>query len=1018
MPGTTVEELLSHGPWARRLAAALISDRNEADDLVQDTWVAAMRRPPSASGSTKAWIGRVMRNLASNRRREGVRRTDRESSVARSELQPSSDDVAQELEMHRALVDALASIDSDQARTIVRRYFHGLSSAEISREERVPESTVRNRLMRGLEALRGKLDSKYGNRSAWAALLLPLARRGQPIVASASAAGGGALVASALVKVVAAAILVAIGTIALRSWKEESNRTLAVAEARPVRSTSELQSTADVGGRSEVAVEGRSTDGTRPTGSRAVDLPSNEEAPSWLEARVLDPVGRPIEGASLLVVDRLDADEIEPSEAPRATSGADGRLRIQVRMSDRSRYANGMADRGRWMIRVRIGAHGCESVDLHPTVTTGDTSAMGNVTLRPGGTLRGRVVCPGAIPKRPYVGVVTPQLSMQERASIRFGLDRPSLAVARVHADGSYEFSGVPVGSYRVVTQVKFPGCFAACSEAIEVRAGEGTEVPDLVLEANPNTIRGRIVHADGSPVGDKVVEYKLLPVKLQTREDRFFLAADVDEATGEFVIDCSRAGNCDLYARDRGAGEGEAVLLDVPTGTDDVVLTLRPLAFIDLIVQDEKGAPIPRYKIAHQFADAGFGQSDTGPRPAGRSRVLVHAVPFHFTVSADGYGSQEFGPFDLDHFPCDLTVILPQATALRGRITDHGVPVNRAKVWLKRIAPPDQRIACNGFPCRFDEGFFDPESSVEDGRFILSPKGNGPFAILTQTPDHRTAESDSFEYQPMSGLPDLEVQIRGEGTLEGHVLAPPDSVAGTIVGISRGDGLTRTIVVSQDGAYRFADLDPGTWWIRRCETDFSSIGGSMYAAVAGFDPSLQQLQIVDGATTTFDLDLRDATCELQGHLRSTAACTDRWSLQLHPKGDLGGKDLHAELDGDGSFLVRPAVLGTHMLVLTDEGRDDRDQRIEDSLEIRRGSNEWSLDLPVGVLVGEAPPGTVLTHVWKNDRGTTCTTHFRSDGHGKFLVEGIPAGSGSIETLEGSIPVEVRAGETTRVEIR
>ena len=219
MPGTTVEELLSHGAWARRLAAALISDRHEADDLVQDTWVAAMKHPPAASGSPKAWIGRVMRNLASNRRRESARRIDREASVARTELQPSSDDVAQELEMHRALVDALASIDADQARTIVRRYFHGLSSAEIAREERVPESTVRNRLMRGLEALRAKLDSKYGNRNAWMAMFLPFANA-KPALAAVSPVA--AVTAGTVSKILLASVLVTFGAVELSRMRDSS----------------------------------------------------------------------------------------------------------------------------------------------------------------------------------------------------------------------------------------------------------------------------------------------------------------------------------------------------------------------------------------------------------------------------------------------------------------------------------------------------------------------------------------------------------------------------------------------------------------------------------------------------------------------------------------------------------------------------------------------------------------------------------------------------------------------------
>jgi hypothetical protein len=36
------ETLLEHATWLRRLAASLVGDPASADDLVQDTWVAAI----------------------------------------------------------------------------------------------------------------------------------------------------------------------------------------------------------------------------------------------------------------------------------------------------------------------------------------------------------------------------------------------------------------------------------------------------------------------------------------------------------------------------------------------------------------------------------------------------------------------------------------------------------------------------------------------------------------------------------------------------------------------------------------------------------------------------------------------------------------------------------------------------------------------------------------------------------------------------------------------------------------
>jgi hypothetical protein len=305
------------------------------------------------------------------------------------------------------------------------------------------------------------------------------------------------------------------------------------------------------------------------------------------------------------------------------------------------------------------------------------------------------------------------------------------------------------------------------------------------------------------------------------------------------------------------------------------------------------------------------------------------------------------------------------------------------------------------------------------DGRFSFAPDSTGPFAILVETAEHHTAESRSFEWQPGHALPEFDLQIQTGCELDGHVLVPAGaSAAGTIVGISRGDMSSRTTVVGQDGGYHFDGLAPGTWWIRRCETDFSSTGGQIYGYVQGFDPSLQQVEVLDGVTTTFDLDLKDVSCEVRGRLRSRLASTSHWTARFEPNSEMRQPDEHSELKNDGSFEIHPPTLGPWTLILTDEGREDRDQKIEQRLEIRRGTNEWNLELPVGAIEGDALPGAVLTHRWRNDRGTTCTTHFLVDAQGRFRVDGIPVGSGTIEVDGRTVPVEVTEGDTLGVSLR
>ena len=84
-----IESLLEHRQWVRRLARSLVADESRVDDLEQATWLAALRRP-ALWKNPRAWLGRVVRNLAYKSYRETGRRTRRERASAREEALPSA----------------------------------------------------------------------------------------------------------------------------------------------------------------------------------------------------------------------------------------------------------------------------------------------------------------------------------------------------------------------------------------------------------------------------------------------------------------------------------------------------------------------------------------------------------------------------------------------------------------------------------------------------------------------------------------------------------------------------------------------------------------------------------------------------------------------------------------------------------------------------------------------------------------------------------------------------------------
>src|SRR5437762_12345866 len=113
-----MEELLAHRQWVRALARRLAADESRADDLEQETWLAAVEAPPRDARSVRGWLGAVVRNLHRNERRGDFRRDRREAAVARREDEPTRDVVA-EAETQTLLVREVLALDEPYRATVL-----------------------------------------------------------------------------------------------------------------------------------------------------------------------------------------------------------------------------------------------------------------------------------------------------------------------------------------------------------------------------------------------------------------------------------------------------------------------------------------------------------------------------------------------------------------------------------------------------------------------------------------------------------------------------------------------------------------------------------------------------------------------------------------------------------------------------------------------------------------------------------------------------------------------------------
>ncbi len=209
-----------------------LADPADRDDVVQDVALAALERPPRASMAMPAWLAATVRNVVAKRLRSLTRRRAREQQSAVPERLPSTAELCARVELEEFLLRAVRELADPERAVVLLRFFEGKSAVEIARALGLGESTVRARLQRALERLRGRLDSQMGGtRHGWIALLAPWSLPGAATTGAAGGLAAGTLVgvtvwASKKVVAIAASLLVTVSLL-----------TIAVVEQRAARST-------------------------------------------------------------------------------------------------------------------------------------------------------------------------------------------------------------------------------------------------------------------------------------------------------------------------------------------------------------------------------------------------------------------------------------------------------------------------------------------------------------------------------------------------------------------------------------------------------------------------------------------------------------------------------------------------------------------------------------------------------------------------------------------------------------
>jgi RNA polymerase sigma-70 factor (ECF subfamily) len=167
------EEALQLSDQVFRVARRLVNSREEAEDLVQDTYARAFRSWQQYQPGTnlRAWLLRILTNLNIDRGRRVQRTPDvqpleegdyylynrLESSMA--DENPDEERVLERLSQN-AVVEALAEVPHDFRDVLVLVDIGEFSYAEAAQILDIPVGTVMSRLHRGRRILKQQLADK------------------------------------------------------------------------------------------------------------------------------------------------------------------------------------------------------------------------------------------------------------------------------------------------------------------------------------------------------------------------------------------------------------------------------------------------------------------------------------------------------------------------------------------------------------------------------------------------------------------------------------------------------------------------------------------------------------------------------------------------------------------------------------------------------------------------------------------------------------------------------------------
>lgn len=665
----------------RALAFELCGDSHRAEDLVQETWLTALRRPGGSIAQPRPWLSQVLRHLAFRGAGRAGRRTEREAGAAREDETSSASLLVEQVSTQRALCEHVLALREPYRHVVLLRFFDDLPPREIADRLGISVNTVGSRLQRGLELLRDDLDrASGGDRSQWMSALVPFARNSTPWWA----AGPLVWIMKPTVIALSCVLAVLIG-LGLRSWGVESP---GAPQAPSVPSSL-----------TEVEPVGNPTQGAEREGLPAVEGSSatgSAETPQGpalgrtpIRGRVIG-----VDGLGLAGVEVHGAAAQSDNRWPQVVvSARDGSFEIGP--FDEPYYLYGSSSRHVNLVRALV--------DVPPK------EGVARIVMAPRGRFQGRIVLGDS--GRPASGLLVQYrqgTAWHAGLGITFELSMPASFSGSTDASGAFDLLATPLvrGAEFVV---EAPPGYRDLRVTAPLQSEAGLEWTLEKIDFEGRGVRGRVV--DGSGVGIENAWISIGSFDGRSSAEGSFAVPTPGLAGGEPLRVAAR-GHLPVILEDP-AGRGA----DEPGWGDHILVRVTdPSRTIEGVVVDAEGNPLegvgvsiddPEYfgrvEGRHTWVEAAsLGRntvSGSSTDAEGRFR-LEGLTDRAYVLKAVDYGSLRIAT--LAGVPAGTTgleIVLPElgeGMTLAGRCVDpDGNGVAGVKVWVKivihrRVIPSD----------------------------------------------------------------------------------------------------------------------------------------------------------------------------------------------------------------------------------------------------------------------------------------------------------------------------------------